>query len=299
MKSDERRETVVCSVEDRLGGEPVTETENHDAGALVEFRNLTKAYGNREPAIKNVSLSVRRGEFVVILGPSGVGKSTLLRCLNFLVRPTSGQVVFDGQDLGALDGKKLLEVRQHIGMIFQEFNLVNRMSVLMNVMCGRLGPLGFFRALTFAFPKEDHGRAVGALMRVGLEDPELYLRRADTLSGGQKQRVAIARMLVQEPKLILADEPIASLDVVMEAQIMDLIADIAKRDGITVVMSLHQIDSARKYADRIIGLSQGQVIFDGPPKEFDDNVVEAVFKKKAPLLAEDERQELERLRANG
>jgi phosphonate transport system ATP-binding protein len=251
-----------------------------DPNVLVQIRNLTKAYGRIDAAIKDITLSFRRGEFAILLGPSGVGKSTLLRCVNFLVRPTVGQVIFEGQDLGALSNKRLLEARRHIGMIFQEFNLVNRMSVLMNVMCGRLGSLSAWRALTFSFSDDDHVRAVRALLRVGLEDADLYLRRADTLSGGQKQRVAIARMLVQEPKLILADEPIASLDVIMRAQIMDLIADIARHESITVVMSLHQIDIARKYADRIIGLSEGSIVFDGPPAQLSDGVLEKIFKRK-------------------
>lgn len=247
---------------------------------MVEVRNLTKAYGSNAPAIRDISLTFKRGEFIVLLGPSGVGKSTLLRSLNFLVRPTSGSVVVDGQDLGALNGSGLLKARRHIGMIFQEFNLVNRMSVLTNVLCGRLGSLPFWRALTYSFPHSDHVLAVRALARAGLEDPEMYMRRADMLSGGQRQRVAIARALVQEPKLILADEPIASLDVIMRAQIMDLIADIAKRDGITVVMSLHQLDAARKYADRIIALTGGVVTFDGPPSELGPEVVERIFRKK-------------------
>ena len=184
-------------------------------------------------------------------------------------------------------------------MVFQEFNLVNRMSVLMNVMCGRLGTLPFWRALTFNFSVEDHAAAVRALHRAGLEDPELYLRRADMLSGGQKQRVAIARTLVQEPKLILADEPIASLDVVMRTQIMDLIADIAKRDGITVVMSLHQLDAARKYADRIIALAGGTVTFDGPPAGLTDDVIERVFNKPTSSVEDDERAEAGRAAVGG
>ena len=263
---------------------------NNEAGqdVMVEVRHLTKAYGKMAPAIEDISLSFKKGEFVVLLGPSGVGKSTLLRCLNFLVRPTSGVVRINGQELGALSKKGLLQARHHIGMIFQEFNLVNRMSVLMNVMCGRLGTLSTWRALTYNFSREDHEAALRALVRAGLEDQELYMRRADTLSGGQKQRVAIARMLIQEPKLILADEPIASLDVMMRAQIMDLIKDIAQRDGLTVIMSLHQLDVAKKYADRVIALAQGQVTFDGPPSELSDAVIERVFKKPVDEVDEDQ-----------
>ncbi|MFN4087999.1 MAG: phosphonate ABC transporter ATP-binding protein [Alphaproteobacteria bacterium] len=252
-------------------------TVERNAEVMVEVRGLSKAYGRNPPALRDISLRFRRGEFVVLLGPSGVGKSTLLRCLNHLVQPSAGSVVVDGADLGRLSGRELLKARRQIGMIFQEFNLVNRMSVLTNVLCGRLGSLSLWRALTWSFPRSDVERAVRALERAGLTDPELYMRRADTLSGGQKQRVAIARALVQEPKLILADEPIASLDVVMRTQIMDLIADIARRDGITVVMSLHQIDSARRYADRIIALAGGGIAFDGPPAELGDDMVQRIF----------------------
>jgi phosphonate transport system ATP-binding protein len=259
-----------------------------DQGTMVEVQQLTKAYGRAAPAIKDISLSFKKGEFVVLLGPSGVGKSTLLRCLNFMVRPTSGVVTIDGQELGTLGKKGLLKARQHIGMIFQEFNLVNRMSVLMNVMCGRLGTLSTWRALTYNFSPKDHEDAVRALVRAGLEDKELYLRRADTLSGGQKQRVAIARMLIQEPKVILADEPIASLDVIMRVQIMDLIKGIAERDGLTVIMSLHQLDVAKKYADRIIALADGKVTFDGPPKKLSKAVIERVFKKPVDEIDEDQ-----------
>lgn len=264
------------------GEHAVKPTEN-----MVKVVSLTKAYGNAPPAIADINLSFAKGEFVVLLGPSGVGKSTLLRCLNFLVQPTSGTVIIDGKDLGKLSRKGLLRARHHIGMIFQEFNLVNRMSVIRNVMCGRLGTLGFWRALTYNFSREDHEAAVRALIRAGLEDTELYFRRADTLSGGQKQRVAIARMLIQEPKVILADEPIASLDVVMRMQIMDLIADIAKRDNLTVVMSLHQLDVARKYADRIIALSGGAVTFDGPPKQLSEKMVEKIFQKSLKAVEQE------------
>jgi phosphonate transport system ATP-binding protein len=249
---------------------------------IVELRNLTKRYSGKKSAIEDVSLSFAEGEFVVLLGPSGVGKSTLLRSMNLLVRPTFGQVLFNGIDLTALPNRELLKHRRRIGMIFQEFNLVGRMSVVMNVLSGGLASLPAWRALTYSFPRHDYERAVVALERAGLTDPELYLRRADTLSGGQKQRVAVARALVQEPRIILADEPIASLDVLMQAQIMNLVAEIARRDGITVVMSLHQIEVAKKYASRIIALAGGKVAFDGPPSRLDDAVVDSVF-RSVPL----------------
>ena len=249
------------------------------AGApMIVVSDLAKSYDGGVPAIKGISLSIAKGEFAVLFGPSGVGKSTLLRCLNYLVVPTSGEVMVDDQCLGDLTTSKLLSLRSHIGMIFQEFNLINRMSVLVNVMCGRLHELGVLRALTYTFSREQHEAAVRALRRAGLDDAELYNRRADTLSGGQKQRVAIARMLIQEPKVVLADEPVASLDVKNQHMIMDLIANIASRDGITVVMSMHHLDLAKQYASRIIGLSEGAVAFDGPPETLSDEVINRVFK---------------------
>lgn len=260
----------------------VRERPEAEPTPMVEVRNLAKTYVNGTPAIHNISLTIQKGEFVVLLGPSGVGKSTLLRCLNYLVEPTSGEVSIAGRALGGLSKGELLKTRQHIGMIFQEFNLVNRMSVLMNVACGKLGSLGFVRALFQNFSREDQRAAVRALIRAGLDDEELYLRRADTLSGGQKQRVAIARMLMQEPSIILADEPVASLDVVMRIQIMDVISGIARNDGITVVMSLHQLDLARKYATRIVALNAGSVIFDGPPGGLSDAIVKRVFAQRTP-----------------
>ena len=245
---------------------------------MVVVSDLSKTYDGTVEAIKNISLTIEKGEFTVIFGPSGVGKSTFLRCLNYLVKPTSGDVIIEGQRVGNLSTAKLLGLRSRVGMIFQDFNLVNRMSVLGNVMCGRLYGLSVLRALTYSFAQADHEAAVHALRRAGLDDAELYNRRADTLSGGQRQRVAIARMLVQNPKVILADEPVASLDMKMQHTIMRLISDIAAKDGITVVMSLHHLDLAKQYASRIIGLSDGQVAFDGPPKSLSDDIIDKVFK---------------------
>ena len=245
---------------------------------MIVVSDLTKKYGQNVLALRDISLSINKGEFAVIFGPSGVGKSTFLRCLNYLVRPTSGEIVVDGQHLSALSNAELLILRSHIGMIFQEFHLVNRMSVLTNVMCGCLHTLSFFRALTYSFTRENYERAIQSLRRAGLHDEELYFRRADTLSGGQKQRVAIARMLMQNPKIILADEPVASLDVKMQHAIMELIAGIAGRDRITVVMSLHQLELAKQYASRIVGLSDGQIAFDGSPASLSDDVIGRIFK---------------------
>ena len=245
---------------------------------MILVSDLTKTYDGTVEAIKNISLTIEKGEFTVIFGPSGVGKSTFLRCLNYLVKPTSGEVIIEGQRVGNLSTAKLLGLRSRVGMIFQDFNLVNRMSVLSNVMCGRLHGLSVLRALTYSFAQADHEAAVHALRRAGLDDTELYNRRADTLSGGQRQRVGIARMLVQNPKVILADEPVASLDVKMQHTIMRLISDIAAKDGITVVMSLHHLDLAKQYASRIIGMSDGQVAFDGPPESLSDDIIDKVFK---------------------
>jgi len=245
---------------------------------MIVVSDLTKSYDGTIDAIKDISLTIEKGEFTVIFGPSGVGKSTFLRCLNYLVKPTSGDVIIDGQRVGDLSKAELLGLRSRVGMIFQDFNLVNRMSVLGNVMCGRLHGLSVLRALTYSFAQADHEAAVHALRRAGLADAELYNRRADTLSGGQRQRVGIARMLVQKPKVILADEPVASLDMKMQHTIMRLISDIAAKDGITVVMSLHHLDLAKQYATRIIGLSDGRVAFDGPPDSLSDDIIDKVFK---------------------
>lgn len=245
---------------------------------MIVVNDLVKTFRGDVRAIRGISLSVNKGEFAILFGPSGVGKSTLLRCLNYLVEPTAGDVVIDGQRVGDLSTAELLSLRAHMGMIFQEFNLINRTSVLVNVMCGRLHDLSFLRALTYTFSRQDHEAAIHALRRAGLRDTELYNRRADTLSGGQKQRVAIARMLIQDPKIILADEPIASLDVKNQHMIMDLISNIASRDGITVVMSMHHLELAKQYASRIIGLSEGVVAFDGPPESLSSEVINRVFK---------------------
>ena len=235
-----------------------------DQRTMVEVSHLTKAYGNSAPAIEDISLSFKKGEFIVLLGPSGVGKSTLLRCLNFLVRPTSGIVRINGQELGALSKKGLLQARHHIGMIFQEFNLVNRMSVLMNVMCGRLGTMGTWRALTYSFSPEDHEAAVRALVRAGLEDQELYLRRADTLSGGQKQRVSISRALAAASSIVIFDDALSSVDTETEDAILTAIPELLA--GKTFIIVAHRF-STLKTADVIVVLDEGRIVQQGNHEE--------------------------------
>ncbi len=260
------------------GGCAVSEQNAGSRKPKIVVDHLTKSYDGNIIAVDDINLSIDKGEYCILFGPSGVGKSTLMRHINYLIKPTKGDIVIDGKRLGDMKTKELLKQRSKIGMIFQEFNLVNRMSVIMNVMCGRLHYLSTWRSLTFSFTRDDHERAVDCLRRAGLHEEELYFRRADTLSGGQKQRVAIARMLIQEPEIILADEPIAALDVKNQHMILELIGDIARRDNITIVMTLHHLDLAKKYASRIIGLSEGKVAFDGPGESLDEAAINRVFK---------------------
>jgi phosphonate transport system ATP-binding protein len=241
--------------------------------ALVTFTNVTKRFPNGHVALKEVSLSFRRGEFVVIVGLSGAGKSTLIRCVNRLVSPTSGRVLVDGQDVTALGDAGLRRVRARVGMIFQNYNLVRRASVLRNVLAGRLAYLPAWRTLLGLFPRPDVELALRSLARVGI--PEKAYQRADTLSGGQQQRVAIARALAQQPRILLADEPVASLDPPTAHQVMRDLKRLSREENLLTLVNLHFIDMAQEYADRIIGLRAGEVVFDGPAT----GVTEATFEQ--------------------
>jgi phosphonate transport system ATP-binding protein len=242
---------------------------------LISLVNVSKTYiRGKLVALTDVSFEVGRGEFVVILGPSGAGKSTLLRCVNRLAQPTSGQIYLNGREITDAS-RSLRKARREIGMVFQQFNLVTRLSVLMNVLSGRLSYRSTWRSLFYSFTREDRAVALECLEMVALGHKAF--QRADTLSGGEQQRVAIARALAQKPKIILADEPVASLDPKIARQVLDYLKDISQRLGISVVCNLHQIDFAREYAERIIGLSQGKLIFDGPPSALTDGILEQIY----------------------
>ena len=226
-------------------------------------------------ALDAVTLDFERGRFVCVIGPSGSGKSTLLRCINRLLEPTSGSVQLDGQDLTTLSGSELRKARRRMAMVFQQFNLVRRSTVLENVLTGRLGYQEGWRTLLPVYTAEDHRLAWRSLGR--LEIPEKATVRADALSGGQQQRVALARALAQQPDLILADEPVASLDPETALVVLDYLRDINREDGITMLCSIHHLELAKRYADRIIAMRLGKVVFDGLPGDLDEGAYRRIY----------------------
>jgi phosphonate transport system ATP-binding protein len=232
---------------------------------MLEVTNLTKIYDDGTRALTDVSFTVEDNEFLVIIGLSGSGKSTLLRCINRLIEPTEGKVVLDGVDITAADGRELRHVRRRIGMIFQHFNLVKRSSVLINALAGRLGYLNPLKSLMYRFPEKEQKKARAALEMVGILDQAH--KRADDLSGGQQQRVGIARALMQQPRMILADEPVASLDPVLAHSILGYLEKINKEQGITVLCSLHYLDLVQRYATRVIGLREGRIVYRGTKRD--------------------------------
>jgi len=246
---------------------------------LLQIDHLTKIYGDGTLALDDVSFEVPDGEFLVILGLSGAGKSTLLRCINRLIEPTEGRITWDGTDITTASGEELRRIRRHIGMIFQAFNLVERASVLTNVLSGRLGYINPWRSIIHHFPKEEVDRALRNLDRVDIAD--LAHKRAQELSGGQRQRVGIARALMQEPRLMLADEPVASLDPVLAHSILRYLEQLNQEDGITVICSLHYLDLVRRYASRVVGLKDGQVVFQGFPDEITDQRFKEIYGEEA------------------
>jgi len=246
---------------------------------LVSIKEVVKTYPSGTRALDGVSLDIQRGEFVVLIGLSGSGKSTLLRCINRLVDPTSGQVVFDGIDVTAADRVAIRHVRRRIGMIFQQFNLVRRSSVFSNVLAGRLGYRSTWRTIASRPTASDVAAAFENLGRVGIADRAFS--RADALSGGQQQRVGIARALMQKPELMLADEPVASLDPATSHSVMKYLEEINKKDGITVICSLHFLSLARRYGSRVIALKGGKIAFDGKPQMIDGRRFKEIYGEDA------------------
>jgi phosphonate transport system ATP-binding protein len=244
---------------------------------LIIFKNVSVIYPNGFKALKNINLQINEGEFVIIIGPSGAGKSTLIRTINGFVKISEGELIVNGKNIKNLNEKELRILRREIGMIFQNFNLVKRISVLRNVLVGRLGYISTIKSIFNLFSKEDIELAFENLRRVGIED-KAYVR-ADQLSGGQQQRVAIARALTQKPKIILADEPVASLDPPTAKVVMDYLKQFNKELGITTIINLHDIDLVMEYGKRVIGLRNGEIIYDGKVENINDKVLKEIYGK--------------------
>jgi len=242
---------------------------------VLTLRHLSKSYVAGTPVLTDVNLAVEARGITAIIGASGTGKSTLIRCINRLVEPTEGEILFDGVDLARLSGKSLRHARRHIGMVFQEYNLVERLSVMENLLSGRLGYVSAWRAWRRKFPSEDIGRAFDLLEVVGLAG--FANQRADALSGGQRQRVGIARAVMQEPKLLLADEPTSSLDPKTSVEIMELLAEVGRSRTIPVLINMHDVELARRFADRIIGMRAGRIVFDGPAGDVSGATLTAIY----------------------
>ena len=246
---------------------------------MLKVENLVKIYDGGTKALDDVSFEVDKGEFLAVIGLSGSGKSTLLRCINRLIEPTEGTITWDGVDVTRASQEELRRIRRRIGMGFQHFNLVERSKVITNVLAGRLGYLNPALSVVNRFPKADLEKAHAQLARVGLE--EKAGARADELSGGQQQRVGVARAMMQDPEIMLADEPVASLDPVLAHSIMQYLELINKEDGVMVLCSLHFLDLVHQYADRVIALNEGRLVFEGPPAEIDDAKFKEIYGKEA------------------
>jgi phosphonate transport system ATP-binding protein len=249
---------------------------------MLEIQDVTKIYEGGVKALDRVSFKVEQGEFLAIIGLSGSGKSTMLRCINRLVEPTDGKIIWDGEDITNASQDELRVIRRKIGMVFQQFNLVTRSKVITNVLAGRLGYTNPMMSLFNRFSGSDYDMAIKQLDRVGIANQ--VQKRADELSGGQQQRVSIARAMMQNPRIILADEPVASLDPVLAHSIMQYLEKINKEDGVTVICSLHFLDLVHRYADRAIALNAGKLMFDGSPDEIDDEKFKDIYGRDAERI---------------
>ncbi len=243
---------------------------------MLEVKNLSKIYDDGTIALSNVSFEVEKNDFLVIIGLSGSGKSTLLRCINRLIEPTSGTITWNNIEISSLKGKELRRIRSRIGMIFQHFNLVKRISVLNNVLSGALWRTKTWQAIFYKFSKKEKEKAIDSLKKVGIDNQSL--KRADQLSGGQQQRAAIARALMQNPVMIIADEPVASLDPVLAHSILGYLEKINKEENITVICSLHYFDLVKRYATKVLGLKDGKIVYKGSSEDI-KKITDEEFKK--------------------
>lgn len=250
---------------------------------MIKFDNVNKVYSNGLHALKNVSLEIKQGEFVAIIGLSGAGKSTLLRTINRMHDISEGSLTVNGQEVNDLSGKDLRKFRHKVGMVFQSFNLVTRTTVINNVLTSRVPDMPLWKSIIGLYSKEDKVIALEALDKVGILD-KAYVR-ADQLSGGQQQRVALARTLAQKPEIILADEPVAALDPITAKQVMDDFKKINKELNMSVLINIHHVDLALKYADRVIGIKAGEIVYDGPATKVDSEVLKQIYGRE---LAADE-----------
>lgn len=251
---------------------------------LLEISRVTKYYDRAKPALDDVSLSIKKGEFVSVIGPSGAGKSTLLRCINRMIEVSKGEVRFEGISVGQLNRKNLKKLRSKIGMIFQHYYLVDRLTVIENVLHGRLGSKSTLAGALGWYSRDEKNRALDVITMLGLGD-HVY-QRCDRLSGGQKQRVGIGRALIQDPKMILCDEPISSLDPGASKTIMEQLKRFSRELHITLIVNLHQVDVALRYSDRVLGVNKGRLVFDGAPGDLSPERISEIYGTQSPALAE-------------
>ena len=245
---------------------------------MLEIKQLVKKYNTGDLAINGVDLKVEKGQVMALIGPSGAGKSTLIRCVNRLENPTSGEIWLNGENIVKMRSGKLRRARRNMGMIFQEYALVERLTVMENVLSGRLGYVGFWRSFLRKFPQSDINAAFGLLEKVGLDT--MVNKRADELSGGQRQRVGIARALIQKPDILLVDEPTASLDPKTSRQIMRLITELCEENQLAAIINIHDVALAQMYAERIVGLREGNIVYDGPPDDLKPDVLTEIYGKE-------------------